>query len=804
MDKTRILISAAAVILATAACDKDAPALTAAKDDTLAMTFTAYADDPATKTSLGPGNSILWSVSDAITLFAATGAEGERFSVASVSDDGKEATFKGLSKETSNGYYYALSPASQGAVLVSSSGTINASLPSSQTVPEGSFAPEANLCIARVDTQAQEDSGILRFKNVGALLAIRCPGNYINKIRVVSNAPDVAMTGPANIKFNDGAPAVSATTTSKNYVELNIPEGSAGKLFYAVVYPGSYSKGFTVTFFAYAAYNSYTSSKPLELRRNNNILLIDKDWTVSDDRGAKSTKGTELIAPEISSGGQISATSAKITFSCSSGKRDIYKLYIRDAASMGEGTLVNTMNTGSGQPGKYDYTFTGLVTGASYDLGVSASCTDSNFGDSPVTWLEDVTINAVTSNVSISINSTASTYYNFTVNYTISGLKDTGAEHGLLYSYDNASPTCGAVGQAGKLYGPEITSSGTVRLSQCVPNAPLRPGEKCYVRAYCYDNEAGNYVYSPVSELTLEQQPSALPITKASRTSPDAGIELYSFTADGSKGYYAAADCSSAGRIRFGINNANLGTTQAQFMASQQSSSGALVLVNGQIFGQEGNIGIAYTGGALRYNNSSSGGISACRGYSNSYTTTWQPITRAILGVNSAGAPGAYWCSLIDGAAYFFERPIPAGSNVYPQVSQTAGPGPKLSWSPQEALSTGPMLLYDGKVCVSQDRISTGVYYTNYELWETSDKGNIYSSSRPRTAIGYDSSGKMYLVAVTSNVTMTRMALIMKGLGCTYAMNLDGGGSTQMYVKGQGELTGNSRSVKSTAGFFLR
>ena len=44
----------------------------------------------------------------------------------------------------------------------------------------------------------------------------------------------------------------------------------------------------------------------------------------------------------------------------------------------------------------------------------------------------------------------------------------------------------------------------------------------------------------------------------------------------------------------------------------------------------------------------------------------------------------------------------------------------------------------------------------------------------------------------------------MLGLGCDFAMNLDGGGSTQFYVKDSGELTGNNRNVKSTIGFFER
>ena len=255
--------------------------------------------------------------------------------------------------------------------------------------------------------------------------------------------------------------------------------------------------------------------------------------------------------------------------------------------------------------------------------------------------------------------------------------------------------------------------------------------------------------------------------------------------------------------MRLGVNNVPMGKSSAISMASQLSSSAALVLVNGQIFGGQGNIGLAFTGGTLRYNNSSDDGISACSSYGNSYSS-WQPVTRAVIGADADGEPGAYWCSLTDGSPLFFSRPLPAGTAVYPQVSALSGPGPSQSWKPSEALSTGPMLLYEGKVCVSEDKIATGIYYTNYELWETT-AGNIYGSSRQRTAVGYNSvSREFYLVAVTSNVNLTTLARIMKGLGCDFAMNLDGGASTQMQVAGKGALTANSRAVKSTIGFFNR
>lgn len=773
----------------------------------LPMTFRAVQEETSlTKTTLAGNYSIRWSTTDEVSLFAATGVAGSSFQVVSTKADGSIATFSGLTTESANGYYYALSPAQSEARLVATSGTVQATLPTVQSGVENSFDPAAHLALARVDAEASEASQILHFKNAGALLSFLVPGNYITRVRIESRNGNIAMTGPANIRYNDGAPTVTATSASKNYVEVNVPASSLGKRFYAMVYPGNYSQGFIVTFYTSSnAYNRYTATTALNLARNANIRLIEKNWGINDDRASKSESGTELIAPTISSGGATSPTEALIRFSCASGKRDTYKFYRRDASSMGSGTQVGSLNTGSGQYGSYDYTFTGLATGASYDLGVSASCEgESGYGDSPITWLEDVTINAAVSGMTVTINSTAVNYYNFVVNYSLKGVSSTGAEHGLIFSYTSSTPTCGSVGADGKLPGPTLTTSGNVSLSQCVPNSILRPGEICYVRAYCYDSGSGNYVYSPVQSLTLDTQPGGYSISKTAQSSPSAAVSIYNFTAGGSyNGYFAVADCSSSSSIRLGVHNAGLGTTSALSMSSQLSSSGALVLINGQIFGAQGNIGLAYTGGALRYNNSSDEGISACRGYSNTYTTTWQPVTRAILGVNADGTPGAYWCSLIEGTPYFFNRPIPAGTAVYPQVSASFGPGPKQSWSPREALSTGPMLLYDGKVCVSEDKISTGVYYTNYELWETSS-GNIYGSSRQRTAIGFDDEGKVYLVVVTSPVTMTQMARILKGLGCTYAMNLDGGGSTQMQVKGTGELTGNSRNVKSTIGFFAR
>ena len=682
------------------ACSPTLPDSSAAPNGLRQMSFTASAEAP-TKTSLSTSYGIRWSTADAVTLFAGTGT-GNEFKVSSTQDDGAVATFTGLSQESAIGYYYAVYPASKSARLESADGTISTGIPTVQTGVENSFAAGANVSVARVNANASGSDDILHFKNVGALLSFTIPGNYITRVRIESVDKNVPMTGSATISYNDGKPVVTAGAGARNYVEVLVSEGTYGKRYYAVVYPGNYS-GFKVSFITKADYyNRYTSSKPLALKRNDNIRLIEKDWINHDDRASSET-----------------------------------------------GTLT---------------------------------------GDDPV---------------DVSITGTAENYYNFIVDYTIAGVKSAEVEHGLVFSYTDPAPTCGAVGAEGKLPGPVLTSTGSVSLSQCIPNACLKVGEPCYIRAYCFDNAAGTYAYSPVSELTLPAQPEGYSISKTALDAPAEGVGLYSFTAGGSfNGYAAVADCSSSSPICLGVNNAKMGTTSARPMSTQRSNCGALVLINGQIFGSQGNIGISYTGGSLKYNNSSDDGISACSSYGNDYSS-WQPVTRAILGVDASGKPGAYWCSLVGSKAYFFNRPIPAGSAKYPQVTASSGPGPAQSWSPAEALSTGPMLVYDSKICVSEDKIATGVYYTNYELWSTKS-GDIYGSSRNRTAIGYDADGRMYLVVVTSNITITGMARVMKGLGCTFAMNLDGGGSVQMEVKGTGPLTSNVRDVKSTIGFFKR
>ena len=89
------------------ACTPEAPATVANPSGLIPMSFTASSETP-TRTTLSSTYGILWSSSDAVTLFASTGTEGSTFKVSSTQDGGSVATFTGLSPQTSNSWYYAL------------------------------------------------------------------------------------------------------------------------------------------------------------------------------------------------------------------------------------------------------------------------------------------------------------------------------------------------------------------------------------------------------------------------------------------------------------------------------------------------------------------------------------------------------------------------------------------------------------------------------------------------------------------------------------------------------------------------
>lgn len=90
-------------------------------------------------------------------------------------------------------------------------------------------------------------------------------------------------------------------------------------------------------------------------------------------------------------------------------------------------------------------------------------------------------------------------------------------------------------------------------------------------------------------------------------------------------------------------------------------------------------------------------------------------------------------------------------------------------------ISGGPYLVKDGEVYVDM----------------TDEKLTAIGGRNPRTAIGYTKDNHIIMLTADGRegasigLTVNELARLMKQLGCINAMNLDGGGSTIMYVNGK-------------------
>ena len=83
--------------------------------------------------------------------------------------------------------------------------------------------------------------------------------------------------------------------------------------------------------------------------------------------------------------------------------------------------------------------------------------------------------------------------------------------------------------------------------------------------------------------------------------------------------------------------------------------------------------------------------------------------------------------------------------------------------------------------------IKNGEIYIDYN----DEKLQAITGANPRSAIGYNKEGEFIMVTVDGRektsvgMTLTQLAKYMKSIGCQNAINLDGGGSSVLYVKGQ-------------------
>lgn len=311
------------------------------------------------------------------------------------------------------------------------------------------------------------------------------------------------------------------------------------------------------------------------------------------------------------------------------------------------------------------------------------------------------------------------------------------------------------------------------------------------------------------SEVTGTGLPAAVKLFKTESTLNGRPVQAW----------YALANCT--GDIQFRVlfpGNGNKKTIDAQAQPQEK----CLVLINGGIFGASSgkpNGFALYDGQQTPWFRVEDDNWDVDRQY-------WGPkvngkadgklhtVSRGLFGVDKDGKPGVYWSyTPSHGTVYVYDKPIPSveGEAVCPGGTDTY-PCQRASWEPYNAITCGPVLLQNGKCPINAKKTAQGYWETNYEMWA----GDIFGvdERHDRTAVGYREDGSIVLcivdgrIATSQGATTLEMAAIMKGLGCVGALNLDGGGSTGMWVKGAGHINDTtaeaSRPVITTLGFFSK
>lgn len=131
---------------------------------------------------------------------------------------------------------------------------------------------------------------------------------------------------------------------------------------------------------------------------------------------------------------------------------------------------------------------------------------------------------------------------------------------------------------------------------------------------------------------------------------------------------------------------------------------------------------------------------------------------------------------------------FPINIYTYPQPSQntttTPAPQPSQGLGSQyyeilAGIGGGPTLVKNGQVNITY----------NQEVFFGSGVG--YDNRDPRTAVGYTANKKVIMIVVdgrqgqSEGLSLPELAQMMINLGCVEAMNLDGGGSSQIVATGQ-------------------
>ncbi len=515
-----------------------------------------------------------------------------------------------------------------------------------------------------------------------------------------------------------------------------------------------------------------------------------------------------LSSPSDISVAQLTKSSVKLSWKDNSDEETGFSIFLtQDKSSISDRIGFTIENVTSYNVSK------GLEEDESYYLGVRADGTGS-MKSSDIIWSDSFTMTDPDKPRVTLQDSPLSLPAAVVVKYSFSNLDKTdNPSCGVCWNL-SGKPTVSDDHQDGPVL--DKNSRGEM---QGISNVLLDYGTEYYFRAYLRSGSDIYYSNEVKGSLGEEPKPITFNWTRVSTPTLPDDIEVYT-TSDQLNGrvfnaWYAIADISK-GNIEFRVCVPdNLTTVGQQYEDNQPDCQ---LLVNAAYFYGNYNIGVSAVNGVI------SGVINDLQGSLDKANepeeyASYYPATRGVFGTDASGNPKTCWVGT-NSVNYFYDRPLPSikGETKYSKVSTTM-PTKPISWAPKYAVTGGPVLLYDGKCPFDFTETEKGsqYYYDNFEIIPY----DLYGPGvRPdRTAVGQTADGKIILfvcdgrIKTSLGALIDELAMIMKGLGCTYAVNFDGGGSTTMVCEGKrlnseisnwdGTTTEN-RKVKSTMGFFKK
>ncbi|MEL6614832.1 MAG: phosphodiester glycosidase family protein, partial [Bacteroidota bacterium] len=241
-------------------------------------------------------------------------------------------------------------------------------------------------------------------------------------------------------------------------------------------------------------------------------------------------------------------------------------------------------------------------------------------------------------------------------------------------------------------------------------------------------------------------------------------IRVFESTTSGVPAWYVRASPEDVRwRLSAELSDAPGGT---ETLASFASGAAALVAVNGGYFGGGQSFSLVRDEGQSVASN-----IAALTRSGQTYYPT-----RGAFGINDAHEPDVAWVYDVSGVQTAYDVPNANREGQAPEPRPTATfPAGARPWDVSTAIGGGPVLVEDGQVVLTWEE---EVFFGG--------SGVDTTSTRARTAVGYDANGHLLLLAAgeTRGLTLRELAEVMVDIGAVEAVNLDGGGSTGMIAGG--------------------